>query len=340
MVENHEISEWFKLSSGIFELYGLLRNQLQELLYVGNAISAYSSSMPLREAHSWTVLKLCFLKLYIQKIYTAIIKNYYRNMFYIDLFAGSGLNQFKAYPDALVPGSPIIAWTFAYKGFDYMYLVEKKTEYSQLLEERMKLLALPEKFHVYRGGNANKEYITIIEEIEETPYSHFFAFIDPNAFEIKWETLERLLTSKVRGDFLILFQPRYIAMNAGSIISGRIKEFHFLNEFFGDNLWIEYIENERKRGKSLVNAALDYYVEKIRKVRKRRETIIEEIEVPLFRNISYFLIFVTNKTLRENPWMEKVVALKNLIDKGDRKLVEDAISEVLGRPQSILSFLE
>ena len=301
-------------------------------------ISAYSSSNPLREAHPWTILKLCFLKLYIEKIYTPIIKNYYKNMFYIDLFAGSGLNQFKGYPDALVPGSPVIAWSFAHKSFDYMFLVERDTKYSQLLDERMKLIALPEKFQIYHGGDANEKYIDIIRKIEETPFSHFFAFIDPNALEIKWRTLERLLTSKIRGDFLILFQAQIIARMIGSILQGRVRRNPALNEFFGDDLWLKYVKDERKRGEKLGKAALEYYVEKIRRVR-RRETIIERIEVPLFRGMRYFLIFVTTKTLRKNPWMEKVIALKNLIERGNRKLVEDVISDVLGKPKSILSYL-
>ena len=326
-------------SPGMIEVYNLLRDQLHELLYVGSSISAYSSSSPLREAHSWTVLKLCFLKLYIQRIYTPIIKNYYRNMFYIDLFAGSGLNQFKDYPDALVPGSPMIAWSFAHRSFDYMFLVEKNLKHSRLLEERMKIIALPEKFHVYHGGDANEEYISIIKKIEETPFSHFFAFIDPNVLEIKWRTLERLLTSKIRGDFLILFQGQYIARMIGSILSGRVSEIPALNEFFGDNLWLKYVEDERKQGKRLGKAALEYYVGKIRKVRKRRETIIEKVEVPLFKGLSYYLIFVTTKTLSENPWMGKVISLKKLIEKGDQKMVEYVISDVLGKPRSILSYL-
>lgn len=71
--------------------YDLIKKELGALLHLGELISAYSSSDPLKEAHSWTVLKLCFLKLYIEEVYSPIIKNNYSNMFYVDLFAGSGL---------------------------------------------------------------------------------------------------------------------------------------------------------------------------------------------------------------------------------------------------------
>jgi len=323
--------------SNIFETYRLLKDQLGELTHIGNIISTYSSSAPLHEMHAWTMLKLCFLKLYIQRIYTPIIKSYYQNMFYIDLFAGSGLNQFEDH-STLVPGSPIIAWTFAYRSFDYLYLVEKETKYSRPLEERMKLISLPENFRIYHGGDANKEYLDIIGEIEETASSHFFAFVDPYAFQLRWETLERLLTSRVRGDFLVLFQPHYTAMQAGSVIKGRIKDARTLNELFGDEVWVEYIKDKHEAGENMVKSVLEYYTRKIRRVRKR-ETIIETIEVPLFGGASYFLLFVTNKTARENPWMGKVMNLKNLIEKGDSQMVGDVISDILGRPRSILSYI-
>jgi len=246
--------------------------------------------------------------------------------------------QFENYPDALVPGSPLIAWNFAYRCFDYMYLVEKEPENSKLLEERMKLVSLPEKFRIYQK-DANKVYSSIIEEIEETASAHFFAFIDPYAFEVEWKTLERLLTSRVRGDFLILFQPRYIAMNVGSVLSGRVKEHNALNKFFGDASWIDYLGKKRGAGQGIPEAALEYYVNKIKEVRKGRETIIEKVKIPLFDNTCYFLIFVTTRTMRGNPWMNTVIKLKNLIEKGNRRLVENAISCILGKQQSILSYL-
>jgi len=321
------------------ETYKLLKRQLKELISVGNLISKHTSPSALFEGHSWTVLKLIFLKLYVEKIYVPIIRKRYTNMFYVDLFAGSGLDQFEQYKDALIPGSPLISCIFPERGFDHLYLVEKYGEFAEALRERMEFAYLPEKFSLF-NCDANKIYTKIIEEIEENSRAHFLAFIDPYAFEIEWLTLERLLKSKVRGDFIILFQANRIAQNVGGVLSGRIKNPRVLNAFFGDTVWIRFVQERRKKGEKITDAVLEYYTKKVT-CSKRRESVVERIKVPLFRKPRcYFLIFVTNKTIRNNPWMEKVIELKELIEKGDQELVDSIISELLGKPKSILSYMD
>jgi three-Cys-motif partner protein len=155
-------------------------------------------------------------------------------MFYIDPFAGWDLNKFSHMEDVFVPCSPLVAWGFAKKSFDKLFLVEKDEKNCEALEERMRLVSHPENFEVI-PGDANEKCELIMREVENTPKSHFFAFIDPITFETKWETVRRMLASGVRGDLIILLQTRRIAQNVGNVLKGRFKKVEFLNDFFGDN---------------------------------------------------------------------------------------------------------
>lgn len=316
-----------------------LKENLAELVSTGELIRRYSKGNAVFNAHHWTVLKLVFLKLYLQEVYTPIIKKYYENMFYIDFFAGSGLNMFSRIKDVFVPGSPLVAWGFAKKSFDKLFLVEKDEKSCEALEERMELISHPENFDVI-PGDANEKCELIMHEVEDTPKSHFFAFIDPIAFEAKWETVRRLLASGVRGDFIILFQTRRIAQNVGNALKGRFKKVEFLNNFFGDNKWINFVRN-RGSGTTIEQAVLEYYKNKIRGL-EGRDRIVEEIRIMKTikkpSQLHYHLIFVTNKTASGSPYMQGVYKLKNLVEQGDQKLVDNAILEVLGRQKPLNSY--
>lgn len=62
---------------------------------------------------AWAFLKLAFLWNYAYYTYTPIIGRRYENMCYVDLFSGSGLNQFSdcSGNPQLVLGSPILMAT-------------------------------------------------------------------------------------------------------------------------------------------------------------------------------------------------------------------------------------
>lgn len=319
---------------------GFLKENLSELVFTGNLIRRYSKGNAVFNAYHWTVLKLVFLKLYLQEVYTPIIKSYYKNMFYIDLFAGSGLNEFGRIKNVFVPGSPLLAWGFAKRSFDKLFLVEKSEKSCEALEERMRLVAHPENFDIILG-DANEKCGLIMREVEDTPQSHFFAFIDPIAFEAKWETVQRLLASVVRGDFIILLQTRRIAQNVGNVLKGRFKKVEFLNDFFGDNEWVDFLSN-RGNGTTIEQAVLEYYKNKIRSL-EGRDRIIEEIRIMKTikkpSQLHYHLIFVTNKTARGSPYMRGVYKLKELVESGDQKLVDNAILEVMGKQKPLTSYL-
>jgi hypothetical protein len=107
-----------------------------------------------------------------------------------------------------------------------------------------------------------------------------------------------------------------------------------------DNEWINFIRN-REDGTTIEQAVLGYYKRKIIGL-EGRDRIVEEIRIMKTikkpSQLHYHLIFVTNKTARGSPYMQGLYKLKNLVEQGDQRLVDNAILEVLGRQKPLNSF--
>ena len=320
-------------------MYEELKKELSSLLTLGNYIYEHTGSSYVFTSHPWTVLKLVFLKLYVP-LYTAIIKKYYDNMVYIDLYAGSGLNNYEGYEDAFLPGSPIIAWSYADISFDKMYLVEIDSKRKSKLESRLKLVtSSSERFKVI-CDDANKAVHDILNEVSKVKSTHYLAFIDPTGImQVKWPTLQALFGSierGLRGDVILLFQSRIAARHAGKALKGDIASKKILDDFFGDTNWMNYLKDFRSSS-SIEDALINYLIMKIRSV--RRNAIIETVYVKLFREIHYLLVFVTHKTKSGNPWLDRVREMKNFIEKSDPSTVDSIIGEILGRKITLHKYL-
>jgi len=319
------------------DAYKELIRHISELVSAGQEIYHLYPQNPLI-AHRWTVLKLVFLKLYVP-IYTWIIKRRYSYMAYLDLFAGSGLNVFEGYEKAPIPGSPIIAWGFAGLSFDHLYLVEKNGDHSRSLQHRIKLVVPSTRFTIYHKGDANEKVYDIMDEIEEFSGAHYMAFIDPFGLNVHWSTMERLLSSKVRGDLLILFQS-HVAMTTAKQVLKREARSKALPRLFGTHDWLDYLKKKMKNGSAqeVEDLLLEYYIMRIRSVRKKARILT--VNIRLYReHISYKLIFVTTKTRQNNPWMKNVFALKSFIENARPEDVDNGIKNALGKPKSLVEFL-
>lgn len=305
---------------------------MAELKDVGDRLSIFTSRFP-HEAHVWTLLKLVFLKLYIENVYTPIISKYYRKMFYVDLFAGTGVNKYKAgNKEVFLPGSPIIAWSYARYSFDKLFLVEYNEEYAESLSNLMRIIAPESKYSII-PDKAEKAYEEILEEISQHERSHFLCFIDPTGYSgVTWRMLKDLIGYKVRGDFIILLQVGYMAMHIGK--HGKSEA---LTRFFGNDNWFNEIMELKKKTRNLRYAIIEYFCSRIKKI-KGRERIIESISIKKnAKEEHYYLIFITNKTNSGNPWMKKVYELKNLVENHPEQ-VETAIGEILGIVKPIDKF--
>lgn len=312
--------------------YELLKNNLKQLRYLGERLSKFTSKIP-HEAHTWTLLKLVFLKLYIETVYTPIISKRYKRMFYVDLFAGTGVNMYRVNDrQVYLPGSPVIAWTYAKRQFTKLFLVEYNSEAAKSLEQVMEIISPRGKFEVYRE-KAENAYTKILWEISRRG-DHFLCFIDPTGYSgVTWDMLRKLIGHKIRGDFLILLQAGFMAMHIKK--HGKTDT---LTRFFGDDNWYDEIQKLKSELGNLRHAIIQYFEDRIREI-KGRERIIETINVKKDSQTEhYYLIFITNKTSTGNPWMEKVQNLKMLIEESPQK-VDTAIQDVLGIAKPILDFL-
>ena len=312
--------------------YELLKDNLKQLRYLGERLSKFTSSIP-HKGHIWTLLKLVFLKLYIEEVYTPIISKRYQRMFYIDLFAGTGINMYSVNGQTVyLPGSPVIAWAYAKRQFTKLFLVEYDIKAKNSLERVMKIISPISKFEIY-PKKAEIAYTSVLKEISRKG-DHFLCFIDPTGYRgVTWEMLRNLIGHEVRGDFIILLQAGYMAMHIK-----KHRKTDALTKFFGDDNWYEEIMRLRQKFGNLRHAIIYYFENRIREI-KGRERIIETINIKKDSQTEhYYLIFITNKTKKGNPWMKKVLDLKALVENSPSK-VDTAIQDILGMTKPILDFL-
>ena len=116
--------------------YSWLKSQFPRLISDTEEIRRVCSIY--EDVHGWSALKLIVLSYYIG-VYSNIIPNHFDHMYFVDLFAGCGINRIKKTGD-LLAGSPIIAGKFAIKPFDKMFLIEGDPKRRICLNKRLQKL--------------------------------------------------------------------------------------------------------------------------------------------------------------------------------------------------------
>ncbi len=270
----------------LWERYG---NTLAELEKIGNGV--------VNEFREWTPLKLLALSYFVGP-YLRIMKGLEERygstkVFYIDVFAGTGLNKVE---DVLFAGSPLVAIDCAHqceRKFDLM--IFNDLFYGKVLENRIKALTdlfpwLEGKFIVY-STDANKVLADVVEKyLAKEKYKNYLAFIDPYRSEIKWKALEKLLRIK-HGDVFITCQARSIAREIGGCRKGLKREVcRELAEYFGEDpsVWMRLESEEEVR---------DFYIAKV----NRHKPFVECITIRSGRvgkGFEYVLIFASGD---DNP---------------------------------------
>ena len=323
--------------------YERLCCELKELRQAGEIVVKATGSEEPYTAHHWTVLKLVFLKMYVRDVYTPIIGKRYPYMVFIDLFAGTGLN---AYENAqfYIPGSTLIAWFYATYPFDKIYAVgytePKSNPPYKWLSLRLKRFIPCKRLSLLIGDANEKVYeiaedlLTIRDKVREEFGGglHYLVFIDPSSHEVHWSTIERLVSLEkegISGDFIILLQARLIARTIGNIRSNPSKfsnAYAELDKFFGTEEWRDLL----KIKKGLAKSILDFYINRLRKIKRR--SLIERIDIELMRDdIHYYLVYITRETSKGSPYLNTVKWLKDFVERVDKKtVVDNAIREVLG----------
>ena len=289
-----------------------------------NEIQQITSIKPdvYNEFKEWTPLKLILLN-YALDVCTTIIKNtsFFKKSYYVDLFAGSGINKIKGTEDSLI-GSPLIASLNHSDAYSSMIFCEKEPQYSEALDLRLNIL---------KKNNLDvmkKEYELCLGNIlkkvsDRNTYSFFF--IDPYYMEFEWSEMKKVL--QVRSDIIFTFMSSQIFREVG-LVRSKIGKGENLMKLFGGDSW-----EPAKNADDLV----EIYKKNILKERSEAPIRIIKVKSEQF-NFCYHLFFITNKTKGNNKWLRAIDKAKKEIEKNSDKSVEMALNIVKKRQSELSQF--
>jgi len=268
-----------------------------------------------------TPLKLVFLD-YSLKIYSTIIYNYiknnliFNNMIYVDLFCGSGLNRLKSQNDLLI-GSPLVSILNHKSKFNKFFFCDNKDEYCSALQSRIQILNI-NNTKIYKG-DCNKIIDQIISDIKKFKKPHSFFFIDPYSTEFSWNSMNKVL--KTYSDVLFTFMTPAINRIRESAFAQPYNKTEVLDNFFGNKSWNNSLKD-----------VVEIYKENILKAREK--ALIESVRIADY----YDLIFITNKTKKENQWMRGIIKAKNEIEANSKQAVKITLDKLKRGQKDLESF--
>jgi three-Cys-motif partner protein len=299
------------------QLLSLRHSLLTDLLMVDKDIYY-------EKAGYWPIKKLLFLKAYLSTVYTTIIPNRWKNFYYIDLLADSGICKTK---DRFVLGSALIAALYTRVPFTKMFFVDTNQKSLLALEKRINHLQKLPNYPKISYKLMPKDCNIAIDEIlnEMLPNSHYLAFIDCERMEAEWHTIEKLLERQ--GDLIINFQScgaaRAIQAPQCDIPHSKVAKFFGVevNEIKDkgpsrDELLNQYISNIKKSGRDLCFSVR-----------------IKSDEGSFY----YDLVFATRVTKGGSPWKKAVLSIKKNVERTTCKMIETAFNVIEGKQKKLFS---
>jgi three-Cys-motif partner protein len=235
----------------------------------------------------WSLIKEIALMYWIWPFLT-IACRHFKEFYYIDLFAGSGLIKAEDY---YFPGSPLVAMacTLPDKQFKEYLCFEINHDRKETLERRVTIASKRWKTstpHVSET-DCNKELPIALNKICKREWSCYLAFVDPEGpKDLHWKTISAMLTH-TRGDAIINFPTMGIVRNLPN--AKRNQKFgETFTMFFGDQGWKDIGPDP--------DDAVEYYMMKIAQASK----FPKKVDSLSIRDESskrlYDLIFVTGST--------------------------------------------
>jgi len=173
---------------------------------------------------------------------------------------------------------------------------------------------------------------------------HNLVFIDPYGLEFKRESLDRILSSHVRSDIIMLFNSYAVGMQAYNHIQQGYSSEE-LDTHLGYE-WKNYvITKAQEEGKKLIdlsrnelsNILSEYYVE----IFKKHDFVVETVRLPLrLRAQQYDLIFACKRTRGENPFLEGVRYIRDLIQSTNYGLIDELKTYITtGKMPGLLEYM-
>ena len=277
---------------------------------MGVYLEPTDDGLPMRDAGSWAEEKLDYLTRYIWAFETSMREKPWRGRYYIDLMAGPGKNRVRETGNILL-GSPLLALTTEFP-FTRYHFAELDQDYVRALSRRCSESPLSDRVRIH-SGDANVVTDEIVREIEASDRqwmpSHWhnlcLAFIDPEGFEIEWETVAKL--ARMRKMDLIVnfpiggmnrFMPTAIANDAETAI----------DSFFGGREWrgiyLRFKDSPRL-ARELLNLYRSNLVAMEYKVTMGEDTGDEVLIRNSQRNTPmYYLMFASKHDLGNTFWKQ------------------------------------
>jgi three-Cys-motif partner protein len=151
----------------------------------------------------WSSDKHYYLSRYMDA-FTTSMREKWRGLHYIDLFAGAGIERLKI-SRALEWGSPMLATRTRFP-FSRLHLCEKSEVKYEALTMRVSRVRSNSQIVC---GDANERIDEIIREVP-TKGTLSLAFLDPYGLHLEFETLRKL--SDIRADLIIFFPDHLDAL--------------------------------------------------------------------------------------------------------------------------------
>jgi len=314
---------------------------LEELASIGSSYNEFKG---------WTPLKLIALSYFVQPYLNIMgsleMKKGPTKVIYIDLFSGSGINKVGKYT---MIGSPIVAVDCATKAkrqFDYLFFVDNSEEHIRSLYERLKYLAEKEiqergklfgekKFAWIKGScklrikDANVALDELVGMLNSLRYKNYLAFVDPYKWQIKWNSLEKLLEIPY-GDIFITHQASLIAKEiAREDLTEETKKE--ITDYFGvpEEVWSSLTKEK---------AVKDFYIKRIGKYKPYVKDIVIKGKTSKGGTFKYYLIFATR--IEDPPWSEVIDRLKKIIESSSGDIVERSLKYLYGDEVRLTDFFE
>ena len=273
------------------------------------ASQLYQATKVAYSPRSWALLKLSILSYYVD-VYTNIIKAIFPHTYYLDIFAGPGLNTIRNGTD-VVFGSPLIADKIprSNKKFDKIILIEKKPIYAEALQK-----LLPNAIVINQDVNEGG-LDTAFTKFSSTRSTPFLAFVDPEGLQNEWKTMEKLLERW--SDVIINFQISAVSRTAGLSTGSET-----LTKFFGTDSWKECKDP---------NDYLDLYLQQIKKYKE----IAIPIKVQGVGGFYYYIIVAIRRTKGNQKWINAILTAKENIEKANYRDVQRFLEIYKGEQKTL-----
>ena len=220
-----------------------------------------------RPSGKYAKKKLFYLQKYIATFEKSMRDKSWRKRNFIDLFSGPGKCAIRGTKE-IVLGSPLLALTTEHPFTDY-YFVDLDDKNIEALEIRSQASGIPQDRIHFSTGNANEKVLDIVTEIQNIDNEYRagiwsslnLAFLDPEGFELQWDTVAKLAEIN-KMDLIIHYSQQGVERMAE--IALRSRKETAIDKFFGDLEWRRIFATCKDDPTGIHRPLIDYYKSKLK----------------------------------------------------------------------------